>query len=144
MSVCFIQSVCTYVWNIVYVNILKLIGKQKNSLSPLSISNLSFYKNHFISWILNKNQQEAFRERRHLHVSDLWPWVVTLTLCRGKIGLAMSLDVAYCIYLGTRYDVCECNSLRHMTISSFFLPLTFACDLHRPAWSLSFLFLDGH
>ena len=25
-----------------------------------------------------KKKQEAFRERRHLHVSDLWPWVVTL------------------------------------------------------------------
>ena len=30
----------------------------------------------------------------------------------------MSLIV---LYLGTRYDVCECNSLRHMTISSFFV-----------------------
>ena len=25
------------------------------------------------------------------------------------------------LYLGTRYDVCECNSLRDMTISSFFV-----------------------
>ena len=48
----------------------------------------------------------------------------------------MSLDVAY------YYDVCECNSLRHMTISSFALPLTFAYDLHRPSRSLSFLLLD--
>ena len=30
----------------------------------------------------------------------------------------MSLIV---LYLGTKYDVCECNSLRHMTISSFFV-----------------------
>ena len=35
----------------------------------------------------------------------------------------MSLDVVYCIYIGTRYDVCECNSLQHMTISSFFVTL---------------------
>ena len=27
-----------------------------------------------------KEKQEAFRERRHLHVCDLWPWVLTLTL----------------------------------------------------------------
>ena len=37
----------------------------------------------------------------------------------------MSLDVVYCIYIGTRYDVCECNSLRHMTISSFFVTFDF-------------------
>ena len=35
----------------------------------------------------------------------------------------MSLIV---LYLDTRYDVCECNSLRHMTISSFLWPLTFS------------------
>ena len=27
-----------------------------------------------------KKKQEAFREHRYLHVCDLWPWVVTLTL----------------------------------------------------------------
>ena len=48
------------------------------------------------------------------------------------------------LYLGARYDVCECDSLRHMTILvHFLLPLTFACDLHRPSRSLSFLSLDG-
>ena len=52
----------------------------------------------------------------------------------------MSLVV---LYLGTRYDVCECYSLRHMTISSFLWPLTVTCDLHRPSRSLSFLSLDG-
>ena len=36
---------------------------------------------------LNQLEQEAFRERRHLHVCDLWPWVVTLTLSQGQIGL---------------------------------------------------------
>ena len=34
-----------------------------------------------------KNKQEAFRERRHIHVCELWPWVVTLTLSQGHIGL---------------------------------------------------------
>ena len=46
------------------------------------------------------------------------------------------------LYLGTKYDVCECNSLQDMTISSFLWPLIFACDLHRPSRSLSFLSLD--
>ena len=80
------------------------------------------------------------RERRHLHVCDLWPWVVTLTSSQGIKGLChlMSLIV---LYLGTRYDVCMCNSLRDMTISSFLWPLTFACDLHRPSRSLSFFFI---
>ena len=32
----------------------------------------------------------------------------------------MSL-IIHILYLGTRYDVCECNSLQDMTISSFFV-----------------------
>ena len=45
----------------------------------------------------------------------------------------MSLIV---LYLGTRYDVCECNSLRYMTISSFL------CDL----WTspVTFIVRQGH
>ena len=43
-----------------------------------------------------KKKQEAFRERRHLHVCDLWPWAVTLTLWSRSKRL-MSLDVTYCI-----------------------------------------------
>ena len=45
--------------------------------------------------------QEAFRERRHLHVCDLWPWVVTLTLrhrflyCPLVPGM-MSVSVIVC------------------------------------------------
>ena len=53
-------------------------------------------------------KQEAFRERRHLHVCDIWPWRLTLALRNV-------------LYLGTRYDVCGCNGLRHITISSFFV-----------------------
>ena len=87
-------------------------------------------------------QQEAFRERRHLHVCDLWPWVVTLTLSQGQISLCNSMSLIV-LYLGSRYDVCECNSLWDMSISTFLWPLTFACDLHRPSRSLSFLLLDG-
>ena len=67
---------------------------------------------------------------------------MTLTLTQSQKGL--SLDVAYCIV--PLYDVCEGNSLRDMTIRSFFMTfvaLIFACDLHRPSRSLSFLSLDG-
>ena len=53
----------------------------------------------------------------------------------------MSLFVLY-MYLGTRYDVCGCNSLRDMIISSFLWHLTFACDLHGPSRSHSILLLD--
>ena len=73
-----------------------------------------------------KTKQEAFRERRHHHVWDLWPRVVTLTLSKGQKGLCHLMSLI--VLLGTKIDVCECNSLRYMTISSFLWPLTFACD----------------
>ena len=60
---------------------------------------------------LNKKmKQEAFRERRHLHVCDLLPWRVTLTLHQGQKSSChlMSLIV---LYLDTRYEVCECKIL---------------------------------
>ena len=89
-----------------------------------------------------KRNQESFREHRHLHVCGLWPWVVTLTVSQGQKGLChyMVLIVLYRPWY--RYDVCEFNSLRDMTISLFLWPLTFACDLHSPSRSLSFLSLD--
>ena len=59
----------------------------------------------------NKKKQEAFIERRHLHVCDL-----DLTSRSRKL---MSLNVAYCIV--PWYLVCECNSLQDMTIYSFFV-----------------------
>ena len=48
--------------------------KLQVSVNPLNILSLILY------------QREAFRERRHLHVSDHWPWVVTLTLSQGQKG----------------------------------------------------------
>ena len=35
----------------------------------------------------DRKRQEAFRERRHLHVCDLWPWRLTLTLVQGQENL---------------------------------------------------------
>ena len=39
------------------------------------------------TWITTKwnyMKQEAFKERRHFHVCDLWPCGVTLTFCQGQ------------------------------------------------------------
>ena len=63
-----------------------------------------FLMNHSIISILQKTMQqnkriikEAFRERRHFHVCDLWPWVVTLLLSQGQKGLChYSCCLLYC------------------------------------------------
>ena len=86
--------------------------------------------------------QEASRERRHLHVCDLWLWVVTLTLSQGQKGLCNIMSFIV-VYLGTRYDVCDVIICEIWQLVHFLLPLTFACDLLRPSRSLSFLSLDG-
>ena len=114
----------------------------------LIISQRSFFflvcchQNFKMNQLTTRKKQEEFRERRHLHVCDLWPWVVTLTVSQDQKGLCHYM-VLIALYPGTRYDVCEFISLRDMTISSFLWPLTFSCDLHRPSKSLSFLSLDG-
>ena len=53
-------------------------------------------------------KQEAFRERRHLHVCDLWP---------SRSRKLMSLDVAYRIVPWC--DVSEWNSFQAITLISF-------------------------
>ena len=51
---------------------------------------------------------EAFRERKHLHVSDLWPLHVTFTLCQGQKAYLTRLFYSIVLWtFGTRYDVCE-------------------------------------
>ena len=42
-------------------------------------------------------QQEAFRERRHLHDFDIWPWLKT-TLRQGQEVLYLGM-VSVCLYL---------------------------------------------
>ena len=73
------------VQNRVYKRELVEVKKKK---SLLTISHLLVYT-LLIKRSINHlhRQQEAFRERRHLHVCDLWPWVVTLTLSQGLKGL---------------------------------------------------------
>ena len=59
----------------------------------------------------------------------LWPLTLTCDLdLIARSRKLMSLDVAYCIvpWYQVRYDVCECNCMRDMTINSFLV--TF--DLH--------------
>ena len=61
----------------------------------------------------------------------LWPY--------GKVKKAYVIwcRLLHCMYLGTRFDVCECNSLRDISISSFFV--TF--DLHLwPSSSVKVIF----
>ena len=72
----------------------------------------------------------------------LWPLTLSCVHdLNSTLKKRMSLDVVYCIV--SWYDICECNSLRDMTISLFLWTLTLACDLHRPSRSPSFLLLDG-
>ena len=52
----------------------------------------------------------------------LWPLTLSCDLdLESRLKRFMSLDVDYCIVPWYQYDVCECNSLRHMTICSFFV-----------------------
>ena len=76
--------------------------------------------------LISNSRQEAFRERRHLHVCDLRPWSVTLTLVQGQESLSHQMSLIV-LCLGSKYDVCECNSLRDMSIIIHFF-VTF--DLH--------------
>ena len=43
-----------------------------------------------------KIQQEAFRERRHLHVCDIWPCGVTLTFRQGQESDVIRCRFLYC------------------------------------------------
>ena len=76
--------------------------------------------NNYHSKNKTKKKQETFREHRHLHVCDLWPWIVTLTLSQGQKDSCHSMSLIV-LYLGTSYNVCERYTLRDMTISSFFV-----------------------
>ena len=79
-------------------------------------------------------KQEAFRERRHLHVCDFCPWGWTLTLHQSQENLYSS-DAAYCIVLGTRYDVWGFNILWNdcnLYTEGIQLSCTFRWSMFRP------------
>ena len=41
-------------------------------------------------------EQEAFRERRHFHICNLWPWIMTLTLSQVKKVYVIIYCLLYC------------------------------------------------
>ena len=71
---------------------------------------------------------------------DVWPW--PYFNFKVKKAYVIRCRLLYCALVpGTmslNVIVCEIWPLVH-----FLLPLTFACDLHRPSRSLSFSSLDG-
>ena len=79
-------------------------------------------------------QQEAFRERRHLHICDLvvWPWPFVKV---KKANVIRCLLLYFTLVPGMRS-----TGLLLYEISPFVYfiwPLTFTCDLHRLSRSLS-------
>ena len=93
-------------------------GVIKQELNVVKILNPKTSKN----W---KKKQEAFRERRHLHVCDLWPWRVTLTLLQGQESLCHWM-LHIILYLSIRYDVYGFITLQHIPICLLYVTL----DLH--------------
>ena len=85
--------------------------------------------------MIPKHERRISRNGTSLTKNNLETRSIQRTQTPPRLCHYMSLIV---LYLGTRYDVYECNSLRDMTISSFFV--TF--DLHRPSRLLSFSLLD--
>ena len=86
-----------------------------------------------ISDSLIKNQ-EAFRERRHLHVCDLCD--VPLTFRQGQKADVIRCHLSYCTLVPGMMSM----GLLLYEILPFvysMLPLTFTCDLHRLSGSLS-------
>ena len=86
-------------------------------------------------------KQEAFKERRHLHVCDLWPWGVTLTFHKIK-----KADVIRCRFL---YCTLEPGMMSmdimfyDISLFVYFMwPLTFTSDLQLLSRSLAVLSLD--
>ena len=77
-------------------------------------------------------KQEAFRERRHLHVCDLWPCAVTLTFRQDQVSWCHCMPLII-LYLDTRYDVHGFDGLQDITICLFYV--TF--DLHH--WTSAFV-----
>ena len=84
----------------------------------------------------SRSKQEAFRERRHLHVCALWPWHVTLILFQVKKAHDIKCRLLHCALIpgmiSVNEIVCEIWPLIH-----FLWPLNFTCDLQLIPRSLS-------
>ena len=99
------------------------------SVSNESLKSQSSLMSSLCNISCNK-KQEAFRERRHLHVGDLWSWVVTLTQSQGQKRLCHKMSLIV-FYFGNRYDVYGYDTLRDITICLVYV--TFLLHL----WPLS-------
>ena len=93
---------------VLFYSLISSLGSKHNSVKPG-----------------NKDQQEAFRERRHVHVCDLWPCGVTLTFRQGQENWCHYMPLII-LYLVTKYIVYGLNTLQDITICLFYV--TF--DLH--------------
>ena len=108
-----------------YSVVLSVLRKITISLWHYMLKRTEFGYVWFLQSIDKRKKQEAFRERGYLHVCDILLWRVTLILSQGQDSLCHYISLIE-LFLGTRYEVCESNSLRDINISSFFV--TF--DLH--------------
>ena len=80
-------------------------------------------------------KQEAFRERRHLHVCDLWPWVVTLTLSQGQKAYDIKCRLLCCTLVPDTMSV--------SVIVCEIWPLVHCCDLWplHVSFKVTFIFI---
>ena len=64
-------------------------------------------------------KQEAFRERRHFHICDIWHWRVTLTLSQGQNYYVIRYRSLYCTLvpgmMSVSVIVCEINQTNRLT-----------------------------
>ena len=85
--------------------------------------------------IEDNTQQEAFRERRHLHVCDLLHWLLIWPNFKVKKAYVIGCCLLYCALvpgiMSMNIIVCEIWPLIH-----FLWPLTFTCNLELMSMSL--------
>ena len=67
-----------------------------------------------------KKEEKKKKRRSIQRKQKFWPWVVTLTLRQGKKSSSHQMSVIV-LYLCIRYGVCGCDTVRDMTICSFFV-----------------------
>ena len=86
------------------------------------------------------NETTLMSNKKHSENADTFTSVTFDLDLTSRSRKLMSLLIV--LFLGTRYNVCECNSLRDMTFNSFLRPLTFTCDLQLMSRSLSLYSVD--
>ena len=103
-----------------------------------------------------KKKQEAFSERRHLHVFDLWHWGATLTLSQDLIVYVIRCRLLYCtlvpgmmsvsgivfeiwplVHLHLRYEWLFGENLNDVTMTSSLIWFLWNLTTNRPRVYLS-------